>query len=221
MLARILLVGALLAISLAYFFGGTSSGGDASTQHAPYIQGKNKTVLFLTNREHGLCNVLIATASSLLEHYPDIDVHFASFPGMESKLDRVSSFARRKTSDAMDITYHEIQGRPYDEACISSGVKLETMMLPPGAKGIGKFVDFFQHVVSPWTVEEHMALYDELGAMIEQVDPAVVVLDTLFRPALDVTRDKNRLHAFITPNTLVDNFIADQGFLKMLYKYPA
>ncbi|KAI0153280.1 hypothetical protein GGR57DRAFT_492380 [Xylariaceae sp. FL1272] len=61
----------------------------------------------------------------------------------------------------------------------------------------------------------------QISHIIDDINPAVVVIDTLFRPALDATRDKNRLHAIISPNTLIEDFPADQPLDKMFWKYPA
>ncbi|KAK7951071.1 2-hydroxyacylsphingosine 1-beta-galactosyltransferase [Apiospora aurea] len=78
-----------------------------------------------------------------------------------------------------------------------------------------------QRFVSPWSGGEHLNIYNQVKSIIDELNPAVVVLDTALRPALNATRDKNRLHAFITPNTLIDNFPAEQPWAKMLWKYPA
>ncbi|KAK7225149.1 hypothetical protein V2G26_013152 [Clonostachys chloroleuca] len=54
-----------------------------------------------------------ATASSILENYPDIEIHYASFSGLGDKLARVSKFAQAKTPAAKEIAYHEIDGKAY------------------------------------------------------------------------------------------------------------
>ncbi|KEY66214.1 hypothetical protein S7711_09227 [Stachybotrys chartarum IBT 7711] len=43
----------------------------------------------------------------------------------------------------------------------------------------------------------------------------------MFRPAIDVTRDRNRQHIMLIPNALVDTFLADQPRGSMFWKYPA
>jgi hypothetical protein len=219
MFARILLVGAVLIASLAYFFAGSDSS--SIQEHPPYIQGRNKTVLILANKEAGLSNVLVATASALLENYPDIEVHYASFGSVGRKLERVSSFARKQTPAAKDIIYHGLKGYSFSDTLEKANWTFERSINPRGAAGMGALAENMQHWISPWTAEEHWDLYQEIGALIEEIDPAVVALDTIFRPALDATRDKNRLHAFITPNTLVDNFIGEQPASTILWKYPA
>lgn len=216
MYARLLTIGALLVASLAYFL---YSGNPPP--RPPYIQGRNKTVLFLANSENGLSNVHVATASALLENFPDIEIHYGSFPKARSKLARVSSFARNRQPDAKDVIFHELSGPGYLVANLQLGETIDTTMAPPGFAGVSQFTRQIQNWISPWDVEEHLALYKQMGAIIDKVDPAVVVLDTLFGPAIDSTRDKNRQHAFVTPNTLVDNFLAEQPYGSMFWKYPA
>lgn len=211
-------ISALLVASLALLASrsrGTSPTIDDDDDLGPYIQGKNKTALFLANCEHGLANVHVATAAALLENYPDINVHYASFPCARKKIARVSSFAPN------NITFHELNGPSFEEAFGKLNGEAWTMIHPPGMKGIPRFVEELQQWIAPWDVDEHMSLYNEMGAIIDDVDPAVIVLDTLFRPSFDITRDKNRQHAILTPNTLVDNFAGKQPNAAMLWKYPA
>ncbi|KAF4982993.1 hypothetical protein FZEAL_1494 [Fusarium zealandicum] len=216
MFRRLLLVGSVLIAALAFFF----TQGE-TPQRAPYTAGRNKTALFFVNKEHGLSNVHVATASALLEHYPDIDVHFASFSELASKLDRVSRFSRKKTPEARDIIFHKLRGASYADAVHKAGKRIDNIPHPPGAAGIGHLCRDIQTWIAPWTVQDHLALYGELVSLIDEIDPAVVVLDPLFRPGLDATRDKNRLHAIITPNTVLDNFLGDQPYGSMFWKYPA
>jgi hypothetical protein len=216
MYTRRTLLGALFAGSLAYLF--SASGNPATPQHEPYIQGRNKTVLFITNSEHGLSNVHLATSSALLENYPDIDVHYASFPSVQPKLERISSFARARNSAARDIIFHEIEGKTFAYAVLVGGTAFTA---PPASAGIAALTEHMQFWISPWSVEHHMEIFESLSGIIEKVDPAVVVLDTWLRPAIDVTRDKNRQHAIITPNINVDNFLASQPLGSRFWKYPA
>ncbi|KAH6685851.1 hypothetical protein F5X68DRAFT_209414 [Plectosphaerella plurivora] len=217
MFVRIVGISALVVAALSYLL----SGINASAERPPYIQGRNKTVLFLTNAEHGLNNVLVATASSLMEHHPDVEVHFASFPALQSTIERISSAMRRKTPASRDILFHPLSGVALSQATAQIGMTARTMTHPPAAAGIAKFADIAQGMICPWTADEYIDIFNELGALIDDINPAVIVLDTLFRPAVDITRQKNWLHAFITPNTLIDNFLAEQPNGAMFWKYPA
>ncbi|CVK86063.1 uncharacterized protein FMAN_06526 [Fusarium mangiferae] len=174
MFARILLFTALLIVPLAYFL-----SHQALTQHAPYFQGRIKTLIFLTNSsEHGLSNVHLATASAILENYPDIEVHFASFPFIEPKLERIPSFAKIKSPHAKTIVFHGLTGLKFVQAIAKEG---RSFISPPGWGDIGTLAKHIQLWISPWTFEDHVHLYKELGDIIDEVDPAVIVLDRWFR----------------------------------------
>ncbi|KAF4969300.1 hypothetical protein FSARC_3455 [Fusarium sarcochroum] len=216
MFTRILVLGSLLVAALALFF-----SQQETPQRPPYIQGRNRTALFLVNEEHGLSNVHLATASALLENHPDIDVHFASFARIKTKLERIAQFARKKTPQARDITFHQLKGLGYGDVILKAGKSLDNIPHPPGSSGIAHLCKDMQTWISPWSAEDHFELYEQLGELVDEIDPAVVVIDTLFRPGLDATRDKNRQHIVITPNQVVDNFIGDQPYGSMFWKYPA
>jgi hypothetical protein len=219
MAARLLLTGALLIAALAFLFSGGPKEPVATWP--PYVRGQNKTALILANKEHGLSNVLIATASALLEQYPDIDVHYASFPGLTDKLQRVSDFARTKTPAARGVVYHQFKGRSFTDVITEKGKHIDNIAHPPAIAGIGVVANDMQLWVSPWSFKDHLDLYNEIVELLNELDPAVVVVDTLFRPALDAVRGQNRQHMFITPNTNVDNFLGDQPYGSMFWKYPA
>lgn len=217
MFPAILSVGALLVASFAYFF---SAQGQAEPR-PPYIQGRNNTALFLANYEHGLSNVFIATAFSMLENHPDIQVHYASWEKVKKKTDRISAFAKQTTPEAKDVVFHELKGQGFADAVTAIGMTMETVMNEPGWRGIGPFAKNMQDFICPWEPDEYYSLYTEIKALIDEVDPAVIVVDTLMPPAIDATRDKNRQHIILTPNTHVDNFLAIQPYGGMFWKYPA
>ncbi|KAI1848036.1 hypothetical protein JX266_006149 [Neoarthrinium moseri] len=98
---------------------------------------------------------------------------------------------------------------------------MSSAVSPPGIAGIKQLCKDIQFWVSPWSGDEHLALYQEINNLIGQVDPAVVVLDTLLRPAIDATRDRNWQHIIMSPNTVIDNFPMEQPWGGMFWKYPA
>ncbi|KAI1264964.1 hypothetical protein F5Y18DRAFT_389026 [Xylariaceae sp. FL1019] len=187
----------------------------ASVAPSPVI-GQNNTVLFLVNAEHGLSNVHLATAQALLERHPHVQSHFGSFKEMAPRLEHLSS--HMKIPHERDIGFHPIDGPSFREAHGKTG---STGSHFPGWAGVGHQCKDMQLYMAPWIGEEHLAIYEQIGRLIDEVDPAVVVLDVFFRPAIDATRDKNRLHAFISPNTLIDAFPTYQPWGKMFWKYPA
>ncbi|KAG9253746.1 uncharacterized protein F5Z01DRAFT_127520 [Emericellopsis atlantica] len=213
MFARLIPLVALLVVGVAYLL---------SAQHdeprPPYIQGSNRTALFLANEEHGLANVFIATAFAMLENHPDIQVHYASWDSARQRVHRAASFARETNPD---IVFHTLTSMNYREAVEAQGKNFTNVIHAPASAGIAHISKDIQTYLCPWEPAQHLQLYDEVGALIDDVDPAVVVVDSIFRPAIDATRDKHRQHAILTPNTHVDNFPAIQPYGGMFWKYPA
>lgn len=188
----------------------------------PTVSGRNNTALFVVLPHHGLSNVHLATADALLETHPDVQIQFVSFPKLESKVKRISSWGQTKNQKSKPIVFHSIPGRGYEDVlCQDAGVcSLEDAVIAPGLEGLAQFEKLFPLYVSPWPAREYLELFHYIRGILDEVDPAVVVLDTLFAPATDATRESNRLHTFITPNTLMDNFAGDQPRLGFFWKYP-
>ncbi|RYP66536.1 hypothetical protein DL770_008778 [Monosporascus sp. CRB-9-2] len=137
---------------------------------------------------------------------------------MASRLKRISLHGRRKTPSARNVVFHELPGHlSFINAMAMTGRTLTSIMHPPGPAGISTACKDMSFYVSPWSGEDHVTLYEELT---DEVDPALVVLDVFFRPAIDATRKQNRLHAFITPNTVIESFPHEQPYLGWLWKYP-
>ncbi|KAH8881836.1 UDP-Glycosyltransferase/glycogen phosphorylase [Thozetella sp. PMI_491] len=223
MFRRITLIGAIIAVLVAVL-------PRLLSQPSPpfeHVQGRNNTVLFLALEHNGLSNVHLATTQALLEQYPDIKVHFASYPKLAKKLPRLTSFAQRREPKAQEVSFHLLVGLSYFEAIKLHGEDFAdedghlSSVQPPGLAGVKQLARSMQRYLAPWSAEDHLALHDNIGKIIDEVDPAVVVLDTLFMPAIEATRGRKRLHAFITPNTLLENFVGEQPWLGMLWKYPA
>ncbi|KAJ2996360.1 hypothetical protein NUW58_g990 [Xylaria curta] len=213
-----LAAGAVGVLLIAFFLSWQSMLSPATPRIPPAV-GTNNTALFLVTSDHGLSNVHVATAHALLERHPHVQLHFGSFAPMASKLKRISSYVQHP--DAKEIVFHQIEGLSVMGTCSAFGKNTSNSVHPPGWAGIGQLCKDMQLYVSPWTGEDHLRIYERIKHIIDAVDPAVIVLDTLFRPAIDATRDLNRLHAIISPNTLIETFPADQPWGKMFWKYPA
>ncbi|KAI1824936.1 hypothetical protein F4861DRAFT_504101 [Xylaria intraflava] len=214
-------VAALAALIAAFF---ASSFVQPTESPAPPALGKNGTVLFFMNAEYGLSNVHLATAGAIQEKYPCIDVHIASFPRTASKVTRASDLARRKSPGVRDIHFHELPGPEYMKAfgARTDGQPNSSrhIMHAPGTKGLNKLLSLLEAAISPWEADDHIRIFQKAMEIIDAVDPAIVVLDTAFKPTVDATQHKNRLYAYLTPNILADAFFGDQPYGGMFWKYP-
>ncbi|KAL4901282.1 hypothetical protein BDW74DRAFT_181859 [Aspergillus multicolor] len=90
-----------------------------------------------------------------------------------------------------------------------------------GLKGYDKMLQIVQNVLMPWTPEEYLALYEETVRLIDEVDPAVIVVDSMQRPFVDAARNANRQFAMLNPNALTDIIAYRQPWGQMFWKYPA
>ncbi|KAH7302842.1 hypothetical protein B0I35DRAFT_455445 [Stachybotrys elegans] len=185
------------------------------------IAGRNNTVLFLTTEAKGLSNVHIAAASALLESQPQVEIHYASFPKLKKTLKRVSEAARARSPSAKAVAWHELPGPDFGEAVKRTIPDWDVAITPPGLAGMRKMLDGLISCVLPWEHEEHWALYCRFSEIIDEVDPALIILDGVFTPAGDLVGNTNRRFVTITPNTLAELYAMDQPWGAGLWKYPA
>lgn len=183
--------------------------------------GRNNTVLFVTDNHPGLANVHVATSFALLEDYPDIEIHYASFPQLESHIERVSKFGRLKSPAAKPIQFHSLPGPNHVDCVLRAQKSYDNMLIPPGMKGIDALLPLIEAAIDPWTGEEHYELYKAIQQIILQVNPNVVLTDPLVYPALEASRSLNRSSAIISPNDLQNLLNHMQPWLGMFWKYPA
>jgi hypothetical protein len=152
-------------------------------------------VLFLSNSEYGLANVLLATAYAMLVNHGDIQVHFASFPKRKADIARISKSARVQSHGASVMTFHEIAGPTLSDALNSRGHFVAETIHEPGLVGAAKLCRDIQKYLMPWSGPDYFTLYEQITLIIDEVNPAVIALDPQFGPALDATKDKNRSYA--------------------------
>lgn len=220
--SQVLVAATTIFVALIALWLSKSSFTEAPAEYIPPVPGRNNTALFVVLPHHGLSNVHLATADALLERHPGIQLEFAAFPKLESKVQRISSWGQTKNQEAKPIGFHAIPGRAYEDVVCEAAQVCDTegAVHQTGLEGFSRFEEVFPVYTSPWPAREHLEMYQHIRGIIDEIDPAVVVLDTLFAPAIDATRESNRLHTFITPNTLVDNFAGDQPRLGFFWKYP-
>jgi len=185
------------------------------------MQGKNNTVLFVTNEHPGFYNVHLSTLYSLLEKHPQIEIHYASFPKVAQRVQQISSLAVKRGSRAKDVTFYPLTGLGYVDTLAKFLGNQSTTTHRPGLSAGDHFAKYMGFYIAPWPAEEYWTLYKSCDRLIDEIDPAVIIIDTFFGPAVDAARDKRRLHALITPNILSDLLPAKQPAWTLFWKYPA
>ena len=222
LLRRGILATAALAALLAILI--TRKSPPSAAVPTDFIKGKNNTVLFFALAESGQINVQLATAQALMETHPDIKIHFASFAKVAEKVARVSSYAINKTPSAQPIIFHTIAGKDRLEGLAAklncTGI-FDCIAHPPGARGVSILGKQLEIVLWAWTGEEHLAIFHRAIEITHLVDPAVVVVDFAFRPALDSMARMNWQHVIMSPLALADLFAPLQPYGAALWKFPA
>lgn len=187
------------------------------------IAGRNNTVLFLTTEASGLSNVHVAVTSALIEHYPGIEIHYASFPKLETQISRISSLVRAKgpTIKSNPIHWHELPGPGILDLFERQWGDTDGMICETGAKGYDKKIEDMAFTLAPWEVEEHWEIYKAIADLVDEIDPALIIIDNMFIPAKDFANNNNRRSASICPSGLVELIAVDQPRGALFWKYPA
>lgn len=215
---RPLVLIALIAALAAVFFSRGNSAGDPSVYDK--VQGKNNTVLFLVNANHGYTNVHLATAYALLEQHPSVKLHFGTYEKMRGRVRRIEESGAQANPEAQDVPFHLMPAADYIDALRVHGIMSpEEMIVPPGLEGNRYLSKNFRWIFSPWLKEDHLAIYQRCRELIDEVDPSLVVLDPMFMPAREAAQDAKRLYAVLSPMTL-EEFITKQPWGRWIWKYP-
>lgn len=210
---------AVIAVILGILVALIQQRATEETGSTQLVVGRKNTVLLISNTEYGLSNVHLATSFALLERHPSIDVHYASFSAQAKRIHDLNNAAIRNKPDTA-IMFHELPGRDMAQVYHADGRDFRTMVSSPGRASVEHIARSMDYHLAPWEASEHLQIYSKVQAIIAEVDPAVVVLDRLLTPAVDATRNLNRLHAFVSPNTLADTHADQLPQGQALWKYP-
>ncbi|KAH8885624.1 UDP-Glycosyltransferase/glycogen phosphorylase [Thozetella sp. PMI_491] len=188
------------------------------------MPGPRSKILFLTNSDYGLANVVLAAAHSLLHQAPEVEVHIASFQPLEQAVDTTSKLALETApegSAAQAIIFHRIDGDSWGPAAFRPEAGLmEAYDLTPGLVNTAKATLVMPSIFLPWQPHEFVAIYKQIGQIFSQVIPDVTVVEPLFSPGLTLCHDLQARWIVLAPNTIKDFALPAQPGLAMLWKYP-
>jgi hypothetical protein len=183
-------------------------------------------LLFMTNSEHGAANVHLAVSYEILTQYPDVEVHFLSFPGLEKQVRAVSTQASETVPGAAKVApiiFHTLPGLSISKT-IGSQFKTEFQNVithPPGVAGAIQSYKAVAAFAAAWTGEEHLKIYAAAASSIQDINPALVVLDPVLIPGIEACRDLKMKYAILSPNPMSQTILPQQPRGAMLWKYPA
>lgn len=91
----ILLTTALIAVVAVCF----QRNGQIQIEPKTY-PGRNNTILFLSNGDSGMANVVLAASHSLLVEHGDLEVHYGTFKKFEKPIQNINRWAATTSAGA-------------------------------------------------------------------------------------------------------------------------
>ncbi|KAM5344865.1 hypothetical protein ACJ41O_010727 [Fusarium nematophilum] len=187
-----------------------------------------RKILMLTNSEYGQANVFISTAHALIEKDRDVKIHIASFPILEKVVREALDSDGR--NDGL-LTFHSLPGPTMVECLLRDKEPTKNMMavsqLKPGFKSAPVTIRFLvETVLSAWEASELAMTFAAVCDLIRDLEPDVVVVDTLFVPAMTAGRHMREqssggfLLAALSPNSVYDFVGHTQGLAAQMLRWP-
>lgn len=192
---------------------------------------KPRRILLLTNVDRGEANVFLATAAALVETDSSVELHFATFPGLEEPVAAVSQNARRHAPDAREIVYHSISG-----LTMADGLKkylaennvprkddylplsfLAPLRFSTTLKAIGDTIP----IMVPYGSVDMAEIVSCIIDIINSVKADLVVVDTLMTAALTACYHLGVKFACLSPNAIKEFAAPVQPWAAGLWRYPA
>jgi hypothetical protein len=198
---------------------------------SPSMSGKARKILMLTNSDHGQCNVFLATAHALLQLDQDVEVHFATFTGLEKSVASVSKHAQSTAPNARPIVYHKINGLSMEDGIrdymARNNVKCKTGYFPQSflaplsfsttKKALKDSIPIFVPYTGPQLVE----IVSSISSIIQEVEAELVVVDGLMTAGLTALWPLDVKYMCLSPNTIKEFAAADQKHGERFWKLPA
>jgi hypothetical protein len=182
-----------------------------------------KKVLLATNSEYGQANVFLAAGHALQAADADVQIHFTSFAAIAKDVSSASQYSTQCTPGAQPWHFHELDGLSF----------WNMLAAQDGTDQLGKALDkrvtFFSvlevlsHIMPlllPWNEAEFVRIYQSFVRLVDELQPDIIVVDSLFSPALTACRRLELKHLVLSPNTLKDVATALQPWGAMFWKFP-
>lgn len=183
-----------------------------------------RKLLFISNREHGAVNVHLAVSYEILTQKPDVEIHFVSFPSLQKHVEAISSRARTltPTGRVSPIIFHALPGSSITEAVAArfGSSFQQAMITPPGVAGAIESYKRVAEFAASWPGEEHLKIYAAAASVIQEVDPALVVLDPIFIPGIEACKNLKVKRLMLSPNAARDVLVRHQPRGEIFWKYP-
>ncbi|RFU78580.1 diacylglycerol o-acyltransferase [Trichoderma arundinaceum] len=174
-----------------------------------------KRILLITNIERGELNVFIATAESLVNADPTVDLHLATLSGLEDALPE-------------GVTYHQINGIPMLQALEehlsrkqNDGNLPESFSKALGFANTRRAIRDAASSVMPYTGPQMVDLFTSTVNIIKDVNPDLVVVNSLMSAGLTACYHVGVRFMCLSPNGIKEFAAPVQPRAANLWKFPA
>ncbi|RLL97770.1 hypothetical protein CFD26_101966 [Aspergillus turcosus] len=176
-------------------------------------------VLFLANSEHGQTNIILAITHELLVR-GDVDVHIASFPALERRVNKLLNDNAASYNDSFQsrIHFHPIRGPSNTDVFIRTGKR--GAFHPPGYSGSVLGFQSLCEDIWGWTEDEYVDIYQCCMEIIKSVQPSVIAADFFFLQGRDAAYNAGYTAILINTTSLTHIVLGLQPHSAALWKYP-
>ncbi|KAH2839825.1 hypothetical protein ACP6JD_005507 [Aspergillus fumigatus] len=176
-------------------------------------------VLFLANSEHGQTNIILAITHELLVR-GDVDVHIASFPALERRVNKLLNDNAPSYDDSFrsHIHFHPIRGPSNTDVFIRTGKR--GAFHPPGYSGAVLGFQSLCEDIWGWTEDEYVDIYQCCMEIIKSVQPSVIAADFFFLQGRDAAFNAGYTAILINTTSLTHIVLGLQPHSAALWKYP-
>lgn len=189
-----------------------------------------RKILLITNEDRGQANAFLAASHALLQEDPDLEVHLASFPGLQKEVTSTSLQSQRTVAGVKPIVFHPIKGLAMAEG-VKNYFRARRIpmkgLLPVSYSSRLGFLNTLRAirdtipVLVPYDGPQLVAIFSSLVDIIKEVDADLVVVDSLMTPALTACSHLDVRFACLSPNAIKDFSLRSQPHGAGLWKYPA
>ena len=198
-----------------------SSRSPAPSITKPFVRGRNNTILFLSNDDLGLANAMVATSYALLTKHSDLEIHYGTHRRFQSPLSNVNEAAHDNKALSKPVTAHIFHGKDYEDSILELMTDPLEVYHKTGWWNLEGFLRTLTLALQPVEPEQYLSTFKQCLALIEEIDPAVVVVEPLFSPGIDAVRMMRRREVMLSPSALQDTLGQFQPNGEVLWKYPA
>ncbi|KAL2140396.1 hypothetical protein VTI28DRAFT_3852 [Corynascus sepedonium] len=183
-----------------------------------------KKVLLATNSEYGQANVFLAVGHALQALDKDIRIHFTSFKPISGDVLTSSEHSVKSNTGAEPWTFHPLSGLPFMDAIRAkehAAKQLHDLMTKrPTFSFTMRMLRGLTAMFLPWHNSDCVEIYESFVRVVDDVQPDIVVVDSLFSPVLTACHHLKLKYIILSPNTLKDFAAAVQPRAAVLWKFP-